>query len=70
MTASGATNYSWLPGPFTTTVVVVNPTSTTTYTVTGINGLCSSNKTITINVSSTPTVATSITNTTICNGNR
>ena len=68
MTASGATNYSWLPGPFTTTVVVVNPTSTTTYTVTGINGLCSSNKTITINVSSTPTVATSITNTTICNG--
>lgn len=68
LTASGATTYAWLPGGQTTTVVVVTPTANTTYTVTGSNGTCSSSKTITINVSTTPTVATSITNTTICSG--
>ena len=68
LTASGATNYAWQPGAQTTTVVVVTPTATTNYTVTGANGICSSNKTITVNVSSTPTVAASITNTTICRG--
>ncbi|MFN8115815.1 MAG: PKD domain-containing protein [Bacteroidia bacterium] len=68
LTASGATAYSWLPGAQTTTVITVNPTSTTSYTVNGANGTCYGTKTITINVSSTPTIATSITNTTICNG--
>jgi len=68
LTASGATNYAWLPGAQTTTVIAVTPTITTTYTVTGTSTGCSSNRTITVNVSSTPTVATSITNTTICRG--
>ncbi|HRF99754.1 MAG TPA: PKD domain-containing protein [Bacteroidia bacterium] len=68
LTASGATAYSWLPGAQTTTVITVNPTGTTSYTVNGANGTCYGTKTITINVSSTPTIATSITNTTICNG--
>jgi len=68
LTASGATNYAWLPGAQTTTVITVAPTITTTYTVTGSSGTCSSNKTITINVSPTPSVAASITNTTICRG--
>ena len=68
LTASGAATYTWLPGGQTTTVVAVTPTANTTYTVTGSNGTCSSSKTITVNVSTTPTVVTSITNTTICNG--
>jgi len=68
LTASGATNYAWLPGSQTTTPIVVTPTVTTTYTVNGSNGTCSTSKTITINVSNTPTVVTSITNTTICSG--
>jgi len=68
LTASGATTYAWLPGSQTTTVIAVTPTTNTTYTVTGSNGTCSSSKTISINVSTTPTVATSITNTTICSG--
>lgn len=68
LTASGASTYSWAPGSQTTTIITVNPTGTSSYTVTGFNGSCSSNKTITINVTSTPTVATSITNTTICSG--
>ncbi|MCD6019148.1 MAG: hypothetical protein K0S53_2269 [Bacteroidetes bacterium] len=68
LTASGASTYSWSPGAQTTTVITVNPTGTSSYTVRGFNGSCSSTKTITINVSSTPTVVSSITNTTICNG--
>ena len=68
LTASGATNYSWLPGSQTTTVITVNPSSTTVYTVTGSNGSCSSTQTISINVSTAPTVTTSLTNTTVCSG--
>ncbi len=68
LTASGASTYAWLPGGQTTTVVAVTPTTNTTYTVTGASGTCNSSKTITINVSTTPTVAASITNTTICRG--
>jgi hypothetical protein len=45
----------------------VTPTTNTTYTVTGLT-VYVINKTITINVTTTPTVATSITNTTICRG--
>jgi hypothetical protein len=68
LTASGATTYAWLPGAQTTTVIVATPSVTSTYTVTGANGICSSTKTISVNVISSPTIATSITNTTICNG--
>ena len=69
LTASGATNYNWLPSAQTTTIIAVTPSITTTYTLNGANGTCTSSKTITINVSSSPTIATSITNTTICFGN-
>jgi hypothetical protein len=68
LTASGATTYAWLPGAQTTTVVIVTPTITTTYTLNGANGTCYGTKTITINVANSPTIATSITNTTICSG--
>lgn len=69
LTASGATNYSWQPGAFTTTVIAVTPTITTTYTVTGTNGSCNSTKTITINVTSLPSITVTPSNTTICSGN-
>lgn len=68
LTATGGTSYSWVPGGQTTASVVVTPTANTIYTVTGSNGTCSSSKTISINITATPTVATSITNTTICSG--
>ncbi len=68
LTASGAAVYAWQPGAFTTTVVVVSPTVTTVYTVTGSNGACSSTETISINVGSVPTIGSSVTNTTICDG--
>ncbi|MES2566150.1 MAG: M43 family zinc metalloprotease [Bacteroidota bacterium] len=68
LTASGASTYSWSPGAQTTTVITANPTGNSSYTVRGFNGSCSSTKTITINVAATPSVITSITNTTICSG--
>ncbi|HRI34773.1 MAG TPA: hypothetical protein PLD02_13555, partial [Saprospiraceae bacterium] len=34
LTSTGATNYTWMPGSFSTAVIVVNPTTTTVYTIT------------------------------------
>ena len=63
LTASGAENYLWSTGE-TTESIVVNPTTTTTYTVTGTNQYgCSDTASITITVTpptiTLPTVITS-----------
>lgn len=68
LTASGATTYSW-SNSSTTTVISVSPTTTTTYTAIGYNGICADTKTISINVTPTPTVFISSTNYTLCSGN-
>lgn len=39
LTASGAGSYTWTPGPLTGTTVVVSPTVTTNYTVSGTSGM-------------------------------
>jgi hypothetical protein len=49
LTASGANTYSWSTGA-TTSVIVVSPSVTTTYTVNGSNGICSSSAVITQSV--------------------
>ncbi len=49
LSASGANSYTWNPGG-TGSVIAVNPTITTQYTVTGSDGVCSSNATITQSV--------------------
>jgi PKD repeat protein len=67
LTASGATNYTWMPGSITGSAVVVSPTATTVYTVTGSNGSCSSTKTFTLTVFGVPLVSS--TSATICAGN-
>jgi PKD repeat protein len=51
ITANGGTTYVWMPSSQTTTMIVVSPTVTTTYTVTGTNGSCSGNSVVTLNVS-------------------
>lgn len=52
LVASGAINYLWAPNNFTDSSIIVKPTSTTTYTVTGSNGsVCSSTATKEIIVS-------------------
>ncbi len=66
LTATGATTYSWNTGA-TTTSIVVNPTVTATYTVTGGVGTCSTQAVATVTVTPVPIV--SITgNTIICAG--
>lgn len=72
LTASGATSYSWDPatGLSSTTgsIVSANPITTTTYTITGTTGFCSSTGTITITVNPSPTVSVTPTVITICPG--
>jgi PKD repeat protein len=54
LTASGASSYTWTPATGLSCTncpnPVANPTSTTTYTVTGSNGTCTNTATITITV--------------------
>jgi hypothetical protein len=70
LTGTGATNYTWMPGGMTTTIVAVTPTATTIYTLTGSNGgSCTGTKTIQITVNTTPTIAIIASPTAICSGN-
>jgi PKD repeat protein len=70
LTASGASTYSWMPGNLTGTSATVSPTTTTTYTVTGISAAgCTNTATRTITVNALPTVTTTASNPTICAGN-
>lgn len=58
LTADGATTYSWSPATnlnvTNQAVVIASPSTTTTYTVTGSVGSCSSNTTITVTVNTLP----------------
>lgn len=66
LTANGAISYTWATGGQTTASIVVTPTSNTTYTITGANGVCTNSTTATINITSTPTLSAS--SKTICAG--
>ncbi|MBI3518755.1 MAG: gliding motility-associated C-terminal domain-containing protein [Bacteroidetes bacterium] len=62
LTASGATNYTWSQGAQTTGSIVVTPTTTSSYTVTGSNGACTNSISTTVSVTATPTlIANSVT---------
>jgi PKD repeat protein len=69
LTASGATTYSWLPGPLSGSPVTVSPGTTTTYTVTGTTAGCTGTATRIITVNPTPTVTATAGSPTICSGN-
>ena len=58
LTASGAASYSWSTGATTQTISVV-PNSTSSYTVIGTTGGCSSSSVSTIVVTTTPTLTVS-----------
>ncbi len=61
LTASGASAYTWTPGAATGSMVVVSPTVTTNYTVTGINvNGCTSSAISSVFVSSNPPAPFSI----------
>ncbi|MBL7896309.1 MAG: hypothetical protein JNK50_13515, partial [Bacteroidia bacterium] len=69
LTSTGATTYTWNPGALTGSSTVVSPTVTTTYTVTGANGACTSTRTVTLLVNPNPTLTASASPTAICSGN-
>jgi hypothetical protein len=66
LTASGATNYTWMPSGKFTNMVTEKPLSTTIYTLFASTGACTSSTTIQINVSPPPSVAVSAFNNSIC----
>ncbi len=52
LTASGATTYSWAPSGQTTASITVNPSATTTYTVTGTSAGCTATDAVTVTITS------------------
>jgi hypothetical protein len=72
LTASGADTYNWTPTEGLSAdegaVVTASPNATTTYTVTGTIGSCSSSTEVTITVNPFPTVTITPTTATICSG--
>jgi gliding motility-associated-like protein len=69
LSATGASSYTWMPGMATGSSVVVNPTLTTTYTVTGNTAGCNGTSTVQLQVNPLPTVSITATNTNLCTGN-
>lgn len=74
LSATGATTYSWSPGLGLNTAsganVIATPTSTTTYTVTGVGANnCSASMSTLVTVNQLPNVTASATNSIVCTGN-
>ena len=57
LTASGATSYTWFPSLNTTSSLSVNPSTNTSYSLVGTNGICVNSATASVNVI---TVATNV----------
>jgi Zn-dependent metalloprotease len=70
LTASGATQYSWLPTPSTGSTKVVLPLTTTTYTVIGTNSLgsCSGSSVVTITVKPLTLIQAATNDNSVCIG--
>lgn len=68
LTASGVSSYTWGNGSNTSSLVV-SPTLTTTYTLTGNNGCANATSHFTLNVDPTPTVTIASSAFTLCPNN-
>ncbi len=69
LNASGAVNYTWSTGA-NSVAIVVTPTTSTTYTIIGANGVCTGTTAITITVVATPSInLTASPSASICLGN-
>lgn len=66
--ASGALSYVWLPMNSAANPCVVSPTSTSTYTLIGQNGICGSMETVTVTVKAKP-ILSMLSNAPMCAGN-
>jgi hypothetical protein len=68
LTATGAGSYNWMPGNLSGDNVTVTPTTNTTYTVIGSNGVCNDTTSVTITVIPAPAVVVTATDSTLCAG--
>jgi gliding motility-associated-like protein len=69
LTASGALSYTWNPSAVISSSLVITPTVTSNYSVTGTNALgCTSTTTISFSVTPTPTLIAGSSSTAICAG--
>jgi len=69
LNSGGASTYTWNPGGLTGASVVVTPTVTTIYTVTGDNGGCTGSRTSTVTVNNLPSIVVTAAQDSICIGN-
>ncbi len=67
LTASGASTYSWNTGALTP-AIVVSPAATTSYTVTGNNGICANTKTVTVTIGTGLSIIVTSSSASICPG--
>ncbi|HEX7415270.1 MAG TPA: PKD domain-containing protein [Bacteroidia bacterium] len=69
LSASGATNYTWMPGGANTASVTVTPSASTVYSVTGTTGTCIATPvTVTVTVYPAPVVTASVSPYPVCAG--
>jgi gliding motility-associated-like protein len=72
ITASGANSYTWSPAGSLSSIsgptVTATPSVTTTYTVDGSSGTCSSTTVVTIMVNNPPNVSANANNVAVCSG--
>ena len=68
LTGAGGTTYSWSTGMVANNIMV-NPTTTTVYSVTALSGTCLGTASFTVQVNLTPTLQISATSTAVCTGN-
>jgi hypothetical protein len=68
LTAGGTIYYNWLPGNMAGPIVLVNPSATTIYTVTGNNGMCSSQALLSVSVTPNFSVGVVPSSTLVCFG--
>lgn len=68
LTASGATNYTWMPGTGTQSLFTPSPLATTIYTLSGRTSSCNATATIAITTQPLPTLSIVASNSTVCAG--
>ncbi len=68
LSGTGATSYTWSPSGSNNAAIVVSPTITSTYTVSGLTGAVVQTKTITITVTPLPLINASTSSSIICLG--
>jgi gliding motility-associated-like protein len=65
LSAGGAASFTWNPGGVVSQTISVSPSSTTIYTVTGFNNVCTNTNTVQVTANANPTITISP-NATIC----